>query len=323
MIRQIQSFIDEADAAAPFVKSVLSIAEGFSAHTQIGVLTAAPMLIPALAPLGTLYLPEAILGADNARQVEQTRMLAGPAASRADIWGLHDSVGWLAADIRDTWHLADLTLIGPGETWRTPWLRQRLIETLLLSSGTPLIMLPSDQRLPRIRHAVLGWKPSAEACRVLHDLMILAEPNARIDVVSVGPEIQQLPGDELPGSGIEAYLARHGFAVEMHRFDDGGATGDQLQAFALSRCADVLAVGGVAHSRVREIILGGVTRSLIQDPALPVLLSHLASGRLARSIHADRFAVAPCSLPASPGRRVVQIQTIVAEARFARLQPSS
>lgn len=274
MVRQIMSFVDNADTSTPFLEGVLATAEQRDAHIQLGVLTAAPMLIPAFAPLATLYLPEAILATDNELQISQLRTLLAGAAKRVDIWGLHDSAGWLSADIRDTWHLADLTLIGPRDTWLTPWLRRRVAETLLVSSGTPVVLMPDTQPFPRVRHAVLGWKPSAESCRVVHDLIALAEPGAQIDVATVGPEPQILPGDELPGSGIEAYLKRHGFSVAMHRFDDGGATSDQLQAFTRERCADLLAIGGYAHSRARETFLGGVTRSIIDDPFVPILLAH-------------------------------------------------
>ena len=274
MIRQILSFADDAERAMPFVKTLLSIAERTDAHTQIGVLTAAPMLVPKLAPIGTLFVLDPVLRAEAEQQIEQLRVLAAGAAHAIEIWGVHDSVRWLAADIRDTWHLGDLVVIGPPETWRTPWLRRRLIETQLIGGGTPIVLLPPEQTLPPIRRAVLGWKPSAESCRVMHDLIALAEPSAHIDVVTVGPAPQNLPGDELPGSGIEAFLTRHGFTVEMNRFDDGGLTADQLRAFALSRRADVLAIGGFAHSRVREIILGGVTRSIIDDPCVPVLMTH-------------------------------------------------
>lgn len=274
MVRQIMSFVDNADTSAPFLEGVLTSAEQRDAHIQLGVLTAAPMLIPSFAPLATLYLPEAILATDNELQVSQLRTLLARSAKRVDIWGLHDSVGWLSADIRDTWHLADLTLIGPQDTWLTPWLRRRVTETLLVSSGTPVVLMPDTRPFPRVRHAVLGWKPSAESCRVVHDLIALAEPGARIDVATVGPEPQILPGDELPGSGIEAYLKRHGFSVAMHRFDDGGATSDQLQAFTRERRADLLAIGGYAHSRARETILGGVTRSIIDDPFVPILMAH-------------------------------------------------
>ena len=274
MVREILSFIDDAQTAEPFVTSLLELAKRLQARCEIGVLTAAPMLMPALAPLATLYMPEPVLRADNALQVERTRALVADAVDPVDVWGLHDSVGWLSADVRDTWRLADLILIGAQETWLTPWLRRRLIETLLVSSGTPILLLPPGRTLPPIRHAVLGWKPSAEANRVLHDLVALAEPGARIDVVTVGPEAQVTPGDTLPGSGIERHLARHGFAVAMHRIDDGRSAADQLQGFAVEHRADLVAIGGFAHSRVREIVLGGVTRTMIEDPSTPILTAH-------------------------------------------------
>lgn len=77
-----------------------------------------------------------------------------------------------------------------------------------------------------------------------------------------------------PGSDIARHLARHDFAVEVHREVSGGLfVSDVLEQFALADGADLLAIGGYAHSRVREIFLGGVTRDLIEHARVPVLLA--------------------------------------------------
>ncbi|MES1975147.1 MAG: universal stress protein [Pseudomonadota bacterium] len=273
MIREILSFIDDAEKGAQHVAALVDIGARLGAHIKIGVLTAAPMMLPELAPFGSLYLPEIALRADGELQIGRARGLVAAAADRVDIWGYHDSVGWLAADVRDSRQIADLIAIGDADSWNVPWLRRKLIETLLLSAGTPILLLPGAPKIGRVRHAVLGWKPSAQANRVVHDLVALAEPGARIDVVTVGPAPEGEPA-ELPGSGIKRHLARHGFAVEMFRINDGDEPEDQLQAFAVRHKADLLAVGGFAHTRIREIVLGGVTRALIDSPFLPVLMAH-------------------------------------------------
>ena len=274
MVRDILSFVDDADKGASFLQQLLMIAQEMGAHSKIGVLTAAPLMLPALAPYSSLYLPEIVLRADGEAQIGKVRGLVAHAADRTEVWGFHDSIGWLAADVRDSRQIADLIVIAAGDSWSAPWLRRRLAETLLLGGGTPILLLPPDPIFTKVEHAVLGWKPSAQSTRVLHDLVALAAPGARIDVLTIGGEPEPDPSSDPPGSGVRDHLVRHGFAVEMHRCDDGGEIIDQLQAFALHQRADLLAIGGFAHMRITEVMLGGITRTAIDLPCLPILMAH-------------------------------------------------
>jgi len=274
MIRELLSFIDDAEAGASHVTALLDLAKRFDAHLELGVLTPGPMLVPALAPYTSLYLPEIALRDDGEAELSRVRALVATAADRATVWGFHDSVGWLAADVRDSCQIADLVVIGASETWRHGWLRRRMIETLVLSAGTPLLLLPPTGWSGKLTHAVLGWKPSAHANRVVHDLVAIAEPGAHIDIVTIGRAVEPEPGSIVPGSGIVRHLTRHGFTVELHRLDEDGIEADQLQVFAFDRKADLLAIGGFAHSRIRDIVLGGVTSGAIENTMLPVLMAH-------------------------------------------------
>jgi len=142
----------------------------------------------------------------------------------------------------------------------------------LMASGTPLLLLPPGRSIRNVGHAVLGWKPGPTAMRALQNLVRLAAPGARIDVVAIKHGLADQPETAL--EPVLALLHRHGFSVEGHALDRSGKAQDGLTSFALDRGADLLVVGGFAHSRMREIVLGGVTRSLIDDPRLPVLMAH-------------------------------------------------
>ena len=163
--------------------------------------------------------------------------------------------------------------MGAPEHWDTPWLRDRVVETSLAWIGTPVIVLPAEPRLAAVRHAVLGWKPSPEATRAVHDLVHLCDPRARIDVVIATDS----EGDPAASNGDEVrrHLVRHGFEVVIHTVPlAGDSEAEAIHGFALDARADLLAVGGFGHSRVREVVLGGVTRELVRTPALPVMFSH-------------------------------------------------
>lgn len=77
-----------------------------------------------------------------------------------------------------------------------------------------------------------------------------------------------------PGADITRHLARHGFEVKLHEQPSCGTEiAEVLQSLARRRLAGLLAVGGYAHSRLRELVLGGVTRDLFRSAAMPCLFS--------------------------------------------------
>ena len=270
MIKTVLAIV-EGPAHAAFIEAVVAIADYRGAHIIVDVLTTAPLASPKLAPLGTLYALHGEMRELVESHVDGVRALLPP-DRHAEVRSQFDDVAWIPSDLRANAPLADLVVVGPPADWVIDSLRRRAIETLLLSSGTPLLLLPSGRTLRAVKHAVLGWKPGTPASRVLHELIHIAATGARIDVVAVKHGL----GDQ-PEAAIEpvvALLDRHGFQVTGHVLDKGESPQEALPAFALDNGADVLAVGGFAHSRVREIVLGGVTRSLIDDPRLPMLMAH-------------------------------------------------
>lgn len=275
MIKDILAIVDNAERATPFVEAVLTFARSNGAHVAIAALTSGPYLAPELLPVGVAYVPDEILSKDDARKVEAVRALVASADCPVTVFGLHDDIGWLAGDLVRSRHIADLILIGAPGHWQTPWLRRRVIETSILSSGTPTMLAPSEPRLTAVRRAVLGWKPSPEANRAVHDLVRFCEPGAHIDVVMAVDRERERERAGRDGEEVRRHLMRHGLDTELHILPtDGMSEADVVHGFAMRSRADLLAVGGFGHSRVREIVLGGVTRSLIADASVPVMLSH-------------------------------------------------
>jgi len=79
---------------------------------------------------------------------------------------------------------------------------------------------------------------------------------------------------EQPGADIALYLARHNINVEVQRHTVEGSIGDALLSLAADLGSDLLVMGGYGHARVREVMLGGVTRTVLKEMTLPVLMSH-------------------------------------------------
>ncbi|MEZ0243006.1 MAG: universal stress protein [Sphingomonas sp.] len=273
MIKDILAIVDNAEQAAPFIHAAVAFAQLHGAHLEIAALTPGPYLAPELLPFGVAYVPDDALARDDKQKVDAVTALVANADCPVAVFGLHDDIAWLAGDMRRSRQIADLILIGAAQHWQTPWLRRRVLETSILSSGTPTLIVPPETAPRAIRRAVLGWKASPEANRAVHDLVRFSEAGAHIDVLMAVEENRERAlrdGDE-----VQRHLARHGFDVQLHVLPtDGMSEHEVVHAFAMRSLADVLAVGGFGHSRVREIVLGGVTRGLIADAAVPVMFSH-------------------------------------------------
>lgn len=136
-------------------------------------------------------------------------------------------------------------------------------------------MVPAQPAAHAASTAVIGWKPTREATRALHDALPLLQRLDSVQVVVVAPRVGDQQHGQLPGADIAAHLARHGLrvdVVEAPRVED--ATGATLLRHAREQGAALLVAGGYGHRRMRESVFGGVTRTLFDQADMPVLFSH-------------------------------------------------
>jgi nucleotide-binding universal stress UspA family protein len=153
----------------------------------------------------------------------------------------------------------------------------RLIEEILLTAGRPLLLVPYAGHFLQVGARVLiAWNGSREASRALHDALPLLRPAAKVTVLTVQTPREAAEGPEIPGGDVAAHLARHGVeAAAARTVTDGNiSVADALLGYASDVGADLLVMGGYGRSRVREFVLGGVTREILNHMTLPVLISH-------------------------------------------------
>jgi nucleotide-binding universal stress UspA family protein len=275
MLKDLLAIVDSAKHCAPFLANAVSLAERHGAHLTVVVLTSYPLVAVELAPFGSLFIPEDALARDEREKLAAVRSLLERTGISFEVRGIREDVALIPRYAGIEGRYADLVLFGTPDSYEIGWLRRRVIETEMLSAGSPLMILPTSVAPRPINYAVLGWNASPEAGQVARDLVGLAEPGARIDVVAVDPRPTDSGHGAEPGSDIARHLARHGFEIQVHVLPScSRPVADVLQGFARMRNADLLAIGAYAHSRVREVILGGVTRELIEESNLPILMSH-------------------------------------------------
>jgi nucleotide-binding universal stress UspA family protein len=169
---------------------------------------------------------------------------------------------------------ADITVLGP-ELLSRGQLKDKAIEGTLFSSGKPLLLVPDGSR-PTLRpkRIMVAWDSRIEASNAVAwslDLLTAAEEVHLVLVDPVGGEGRQ--GEE-PGADAATYLARHGVKVTVDRLPSQGRTvASVLRQHAIDTSAELLVMGAYGHSRLRERIFGGVTRSILDEPPLPILMA--------------------------------------------------
>jgi nucleotide-binding universal stress UspA family protein len=151
-----------------------------------------------------------------------------------------------------------------------------LLEAVLFDSGRPVLAIPFAGKFKSIGKRVLfGWNASREATRALHDALPLITKADSATVFLANPKRGLDGHGEEPGADIARHLARHGVKVEVAKaMADDVPDSSLLLNHASDMGADLLVMGAYGHSRLREFILGGVTRSLLREMTIPVLLSH-------------------------------------------------
>ena len=171
---------------------------------------------------------------------------------------------------------ADLAVIGQTDPDHPVQLAPHLVESVLLGAGRPVLVVPYAGRFAAVGRSVLvSWNATREAARAVNDAMPILAKADNVIVFSVNPPDGFAGGPPIPGADIALHLARHGVKAEAsstisHEID----IGDTILSRAADFGSDLIVMGGYGHSRQREFILGGATRTLLQHMTVPVLLSH-------------------------------------------------
>jgi len=172
-------------------------------------------------------------------------------------------------------HLArgfDLSVLRKAEPDETA--QESIIEAALFESGRPVIVVPiSHKRAAKFDRVMVNWDGSRAATRALGDAIPLLKGAKTVEVVTVAASATK--NAENPEIDIGQHLSRHGLNVGVKRIIVGDI--DITSAIlnqAADTSADLMVMGGYGHSRLREYILGGVTRGILLAMTLPTLMSN-------------------------------------------------
>ncbi|MDE8654645.1 universal stress protein [Novosphingobium sp. H3SJ31-1] len=274
MLKDLVAIVDNGEAARSLIQRATAFAAAQDAHLAISLMMDIFDNAAVLPPFD--YYPVILdrIDEEEQRRTEAVKAAVKDEAVPVEVRPVADALAYLGGASRVEGRYADLLLIGGASAFENQKLRRRSLQAAVTGSGGPVLCLPDNAKLERVDRAVLGWDASKEARRAARDLIDVVNPGAVIDIVCVDPESTAEGHGPVPGSDIARHLARHGFKVDVHVLSAAGRRiSTVLQRFAAENGADLLAIGAFAHSRMRDILLGGVTRDLIDDASLPVLLS--------------------------------------------------
>jgi nucleotide-binding universal stress UspA family protein len=167
----------------------------------------------------------------------------------------------------------DLIIVGQPDRQK-PTADQVIDEGVLFGSGRPVIFVPFIHKgAAKLDRVMICWDGGRAAARAVGDALPILKKAKEVEVLIISDK----PGktDEVPGADLGQHLARHGLKVDVKRITSPDIdVPSTILSHASDSSADMIVMGGYGHSRLREFVLGGATRGLLEAMTVPVLMSH-------------------------------------------------
>lgn len=278
MLRQLLVHFDDSPAALARLRHARSLAA-----EQGALVTALYAVSPWLAgaPAAPAVSPVAMA---SLRRMDEERMLAAKQAFTDELdeqggprarWAVAE--GWAVERVLHEQALyADLVVLGqqhdPAPVAGVPF---DLVETTVVTTGKPVLVVPPGAKVATGRTVVIAWKPTREAASAIAAAMPLIHNARAVHVVALRERGEE-EGRGIRGAhlDLDGWLRLHGIQAQWHREDrrHDEPLGRVLLDRAMALDATLLVMGCYGHSRVREWMLGGVSRTVLEHAALPVLM---------------------------------------------------
>jgi nucleotide-binding universal stress UspA family protein len=147
---------------------------------------------------------------------------------------------------------------------------------IVLAAGRPALIVPYAGEFTELgRNVLVAWNGTREAARALHDAMFLIDGATVVTVLEIDPPGGEGGIPDLSAADVVAALRRRGVAAKAEStVSDGTPVADIVLSLAADLTADLVVMGAWGHSRLREFVLGGASRGVLQEMTVPVLMSH-------------------------------------------------
>ncbi len=260
----------------PAGEFAISMADSFHAHVM-GLAFSYEPIIPGAAMGG---IPPEFIESQRAESDKKARAALARFETSAKRAGVSAETRILSASVSGAGDLLgrlgrrfDLVVVGqPNRERGMP--EEAVDEAALFDSGRPVIFVPYIQKAGlKLDRIMVCWDGSRAATRAIADSLPLLQKAKQVEIVMVSNK----PGDsgEIAGVDLGQHLARHGLKIDVKRITSPDINvPSTILSYAADSSADMIVMGGYGHSRLREFVLGGVTKSILETMTVPVLMSH-------------------------------------------------
>lgn len=280
-LKNLLLHLDDTKACSKRIEAALALAADHGAHL------AAVYCISQYDLPGWADMPSHLAKEQEQRERAHADQKLEEFAERAKRWGVEyetRSARARAGMVHQTISLharyADLAILGQVDPDDPPAGGRDLVEHVVLSCGRPVLVVPyigapQENGQPSFGHNVMvGWDAGREATRAVNDALPILERAKNVDVVAVNPKKMGHHGDD-PGADIGLHLSRHNVKVNVQHMEARDIeAGDTILSRISDKGSDLLVIGAYGHSRLRDLVLGGVTESVLEHMTVPVLMSH-------------------------------------------------
>ncbi|MGQ3676392.1 universal stress protein [Xanthobacter sp. TB0139] len=263
----------EKDAACDFAASM---ALRFHAHLT-GVSVSYEIDVP---PFYMGALPTDFIEAQFRENEEAAKKAAARFSQKVsalnvphEVQTLTASLGVAAQQFLEMSRLYDLTIVSQPNPDK-PGPEEVIAENVLMDSGRAVLVVPYEQVEPfKGERILLAWDGGRAAARALAEAMPLLNQASTIDVLRVGGDADE---SRVSVEELERHLSRHELKVQVHTIalESGQSVSGVIMEQARTLGSDLVVMGGYGHSRLREMVLGGVTREIFTSMSVPVLMAH-------------------------------------------------
>lgn len=285
--KSILTVVTSPAQAQAAIAAAASMALGFDAHLEVLALGVDQ------AQLGYAYIGSgAVLTEFSLERAEADARASADAAQKAlaeldptlrySVETVVAEMGSLTAVVGNSASFADLVVqarpYGSGQSYQA----EAVIEAALFEGRAPVFIIPDTllgktnrfEKIANPRRVLLAWNQSTEALVAAKRALPLLRHAELVDVTVVDPPSHG-PERSDPGGLLCQYLVRHGIKAQVSVLAKTmPKVSDVLARHALEEGCDMMVMGAYGHSRLREAVLGGATRAVLENSVIPVLMAH-------------------------------------------------
>ncbi len=284
----ILAVVDGAPGSEAAVEAALQLGRAFKSrvellHVEADVENSLPVMGEGMSGAAVEQIMQTMRAEAEARLAEARRLFeqvrksgklpvvapdSEPAAGKFEVCFRHVT-GRAPEEVLHRARVSDLTVFGrPGQ--EVDGGASPAFEAALFDSGAPVLLVPAAPVKELGATAAIAWDRSRESARAVHAALPILRGAKKVVILTA----RETAGGAEP-SELVRYLAGHGIKARTWAFTPGsGALGQEILAEAVKAEAGLLVMGGYGHSRLRELVLGGVTRSVLSEAAIPVFMTH-------------------------------------------------